>query len=64
MCSLFFYHIGNFVSYMIKKLRQDTHSREKEYVASDRARRENVARRILFYGDEENGRRMYISSLL
>ena len=43
-----FYDIGNFVPYIIKTLRGMRTRAKRKFVASDRARRENVPGHILF----------------
>ena len=44
-----FYDIGNFVPYIIKTLRGMRARAKRKFVASDRARRENVPGHILFW---------------
>lgn len=44
-----FYYIGNCVSYVIKNFRGKRTRAERQYVASNRARRGNVPRRILYF---------------
>ena len=52
MRSGFFCDIGNFVPYITKTLRGMRTRAKRNYVASDRARRENVPGHILYlYGD-------------
>ena len=50
-----FYDIGNFVPHITKPLRGMRTRAKKNYVASDRARRENVPKHILYFKMTEKG---------
>ena len=55
MYSGIFYDIGNFVPYIIKTLREMRTCAKRNYVVSDRARRKNVPRHILYFFHNSSG---------